>query len=60
MGIWEFVEMGYHVNDMQMMWTDELQMTMSCGSCTSQLHKQITQTNLTKQDDVTSKNGKIK
>ena len=46
MGIWEFVEMGYHVNDMQMMWTDELQMTMSCGSCTSQLHKQIAQSKM--------------
>ena len=57
-GIREFVGMGYCVDDMQMMWTDELQMMTSCGSCTSQSHKSIAQTNHTKQDDVTSKNGK--
>ena len=49
--------MGYHVDDGQMTQTDELQMMMSCQSRTSQLHKQITQMNHTKQDDVTSKNG---
>ena len=38
-GIWEFVGTGYRVDDVQMIWTDELQMMMSCGSCTSQSHK---------------------
>ena len=56
-GIQEYVGTGYCVDDMQMTWTDELQMMMSCQSCTSQLHKQIAQTNCTKQDDITSKNG---
>ena len=49
--------MGYHVDDGQMTWTDELQMMTSCRSRTSQSHKRITQMNHTKQDDVTSKNG---
>ena len=53
--------MGYHVDDVQMTWTDESQMMTSCGSHTRQLHKSITQqiaqTNCTKQDDVMSKNG---
>ena len=57
MGIREFTGMGYHVDDMQTMWTDESQMIMSCGSCTSQLHKSITQMNRTEQDDITYKNG---
>ena len=48
MGIQEFVGTGYHVDDIQMMQTDESQMMTSCGSCTSQLHKQIAQTNRTK------------
>ena len=38
-GIWEFVGTGYRVDDVQMIWTDELQMMMSCGNCTSQSHK---------------------
>ena len=56
-GIQEFTGMGYHVDDMQMMQTDELQMMMSCGSHTNQSHKSIAQTNHTKQDDIMSKNG---
>ena len=48
--------MGYHLDDGQTRQTDELMMT-SHRSCTSQSHKQISQTNCTKQDDVTSKNG---
>ena len=59
-GIHEFMGMGYHMDDMQTTQTDELQMMTSCGSCTSQLHKSIAQTNHTKQDDVTSKNGNDK
>ena len=59
-GIWEFTGMGYHVDDVQMMQTDELQMMMSCGSRTSQSHKSIAQVNHTKQDDVTSRNGNDK
>ena len=46
-GIWEFAGMGYHVNDVQMMQTDELQMMMSHGSRTSQSHKRITQNKMT-------------
>ena len=56
-GIQKFAGTGYHVDDVQMMQTDELQMMMSCGSRTSQLHKSIEQTNHTKQDDVMSRNG---
>ena len=52
--------MGYHVDDVQMMRTDELQMMMSCGSRTSQSHKSIAQMNHTNQDDVTSRNGNDK
>ena len=55
--MWEFAGMGYHVNGMQTMWIDELQLMTSCGSRTSQSHKSIIQTNRTKQDDVMSKNG---
>ena len=33
-GIWEFAGMRYHVDDMQMMQTIELQLMMSHGSCT--------------------------
>ena len=47
-GIREFAGMGYHVDDVQMIQTDESQMMMSCGSCTSQLHKSIAQMNSTK------------
>ena len=49
MGIQEFMEMGYHVNDMQMMQTDESQMMMPCGSHTKQSHKSIAQKNCTKE-----------
>ena len=48
------------MNDGQMRWTDESQMMTSCWGRTSQLHKRIAQTNRTKQDDVTSKNGNDK
>ena len=59
-GIQEFAGMGCHVDDVQTTWTDELQMMMSHGSHTSQSHKTIAQTNCTKQDDVTSKDGNDK
>ena len=49
--------MGHRVDNVQMTQTDKLQMMMSRQSRTSQLHKQITQTNHTKQDDVMSRNG---
>ena len=52
-----FTGTGYHVDNVQMIWTDELQMMTSRQSHTSQLHKRIAQTNCTKQDDITSKNG---
>ena len=52
-GIQEFAGMGYHVDDMQMTWTEELQMMTSHWSCTSQLHKSITQTNRTKSSSKT-------
>ena len=57
MGIQEIAGMGNHVDDGQTRQTDESQMMTSHRGCTSQLHKQIAQTNRTKQDDVTSKNG---
>ena len=60
MGTQEFMGTGYCVDDGQTTWTDESQMMTSCQSCTSQSHKRITQTNRTKQDDVTSKNGNDK
>ena len=44
-GTQEFAGMGYHVNNGQMPWIDELQMMTSCWSRTSQSHKRITQTN---------------
>ena len=56
-GTQEYAGMGYCVDDGQTTWTDESKMMMSCPSRTSQSHKRITQTNHTKQDDVTSKNG---
>ena len=56
-GTQEFVGMGYHVDDRQTTQTDKSQMMTSCRGRISQSHKQITQTNRTKQDDVTSKNG---
>ena len=40
----KFAGMGYHVNNMQMMRTDESQMMTSRGSRTSQLHKPIAPT----------------
>ena len=52
--------MGNHVNDRQTRQTDKSQMMMSRQGHTSQPHKQISQTNHTKQDDVTSKNGNDK
>ena len=48
-GIREFVGMGYRVDNMQMMQTDEFQMMTSRGTCTSQSHKSIAQMNHTKQ-----------
>ena len=45
-GIQDFTGMGYHVDDREMTRTDELQMMMSCGSCTSQSHKQIAQSKM--------------
>ena len=55
-GIQEFAGTGYHVDDGQMTWTDELQTMTSHRSCTSQSHKQID----TKRDDIMSKNGNDK
>ena len=49
-GTQEFMGTGYHVDDGQTTWTDELQMMTSHQGRTSQLHKRITQTNHTKQD----------
>ena len=45
------------MDDRQTTQTDELQVMTSRQSRTSQSHKQITQTNHTKQEDITSKNG---
>ena len=59
-GTQEFAGTGNHVNNRQTRWTDELQLMMSRWGRTSQLHKQIAQTNQTKQDDITSKNGNDK
>ena len=56
-GIQEFTGMGYHVDDMQMTWTDESQMMTSQSGRTSQSHKSITQINRTIQDDIMSRNG---
>ena len=39
--------MGYHMDNLQTMWTDGSQMMMSCGSRTSQSHKSIAQINRT-------------
>ena len=47
-GICEFAGMGYHVDDMQTIWTDESQMMTSHGSRTNESHKSIAQTNWTK------------
>ena len=53
----EFAGTGICVDDGQMTRTDKWQMMTSHQGHTSQLHKRITQTNRTKQVDVTSKNG---
>ena len=55
-GTQEFVGMGNCVNEGQTRRTDESQMMTSCRGRTSESHKQITQTNCTKQDDVIPKN----
>ena len=60
MGTQEFAGMGNHVNEGQTRWTDKSQMMMSRHGRTSESHKQIAQTNRTKQDDVTPKNGNNK
>ena len=52
--------MGNCVNEGQTTQTDESQMMTSCWGRTSELHKRIAQTNRTKQDDVTPKNGNNK
>ena len=56
-GIREFAGTGYHLDNVQMTQTDESQMMMSRGSHTSRSHKQITQKDCVKQDDVMSRNG---
>ena len=56
----EFAGMGNCVNDRQMRRTDKSQMMTSHWGRTSQPHKQIAQTNHTKQDDITPKNGNDK
>ena len=52
--------MGSHVNEGQTRQTDKLQMMTSRWGHTSESHKRIAQTNRTKQDDVTPKNGNNK
>ena len=52
--------MGNRVNEGQMRRTDESQMMTSRQGRTSESHKQIAQTNCTKQDDVTPKDGNDK
>ena len=47
-GIQEFAGMGYHVDDVQTTPPVELQLMTSCGGCTKQSHKPITQMNCTK------------
>ena len=59
-GTQEFAGTGNCVNEGQTRRTDESQMMTSHQGRTSELHKQITQTNHTKQDDVTPKNGNNK
>ena len=49
--------MGNCVNEGQMRQTDKSQMMTSCRGRTSESHKQTAQTNRTKQDNVTPKNG---
>ena len=52
--------MGNCVNEGQTRQTDELQMRTSRQGRTNESHKRIAQTNRTKQDDVTPKNGNNK
>ena len=59
-GTQEFAGTGNCVNKGQTRRTDKLQMMTSRQGCTSESHKRITQTNRTKQDDVTPKNGNDK
>ena len=59
-GIGEIMGMGYHVNDMQTMQTNKLQLMMLQGSHTKQLHKLNAQIDHTRQDDVMAKNGNLK
>ena len=59
-GTQEFAGMGNRVNEGQTRRTDESQMMTSCWGRTSESHKRIAQTNCTKQDDVTPKNGNNK
>ena len=60
--MWELrnSRMGNCVNEGQMRQTDELQMRTSRQGRTNESHKRIAQTNHTKQDDVTPKNGNNK
>ena len=59
-GSQEFVGMGNCVNEGQTRQTDESQMMTSHWGRTSESHKRIAQTNRTKLDDVTPKNGNDK
>ena len=59
-GTQEFTGTGNHVNEGQTRWTDESQMMMSRRVRTSESPKRIAQTNRTKQDDITPKNGNDK
>ena len=59
-GTQEFMGMGNCLNEGQTRWTDESQMMTSHWGCTSESHKQIAQTNCTKQDDITPKKGNNK
>ena len=60
MGLQEFAGTGNHVPKGQMRQTDESQMMTSRRGRTSESHKRIAQTNRTKQDDITPKNGNNK
>ena len=52
-GIWEFVGMRYHVNDVQMIQTIKSQLMTSQGSHTKRSHQSITQPNHTNQSHKT-------
>ena len=60
MGTQEFAGTGNRVNEGQKRRTDESQMMTSRQGRTSESHKRIAQTNRTKQDDITPKNGNNK